>query len=252
MATIELTQPRTIVIKDRKRSYSLVVGRIARADWLKYFEGIVSISEMQEGRRIDSSDSTAARLELVESKLIDAQGYAGYATSGALASAVLPEGWQQKIPLGHRLAAGNALVSVTAVDAADEDNAPLALGVEAICLNAVWGADEEGVMREYRGLCHRFRTPTAEQQRRFSRDASRSMIIGGSRTGKTRYLGARATLVALYDELIESVEGYTVDGKPLGGREQIIAEMDTYHKAVAADRLFSPAMPEITESDEAE
>ena len=241
MSAIELTQPRTIVIKDRKRTYTLELGRIAKADWLKYFEGIVSTSEMADGKRLDSSDSSAARLELVESKLIGAKGYG---------PEPLPDGWQQQIPLSHRLAVGNALVSAEAVEPKDEDDAPIALGAETVWLDAVWSADETGAMRKYHGLCHRFKTPTAEQQRRFSRDASRSMVIGGSRSGKTRYLGARGTLVDLYDELILSVDGYTVSGQPLTSREPIVAEMDAYHKAVAADRLFSPAMPQISDEEE--
>ncbi len=42
----------------------------------------------------------------------------------------------------------------------------------------------------------------------------------------------------LYDELIESVEGYSVAGQPLTDVEAIKQEMDGAHKAAAALELF--------------
>jgi hypothetical protein len=92
--------------------------------------------------------------------------------------------------------------------------------------------------------------PTVEQQRRYSRDMSRSQVIGGSRAGKTRWLGAQATLVDLYDELILSVEGYVANGEPVcDDREMIIASMDTYHKVAAAEALFTPVSASVDEMD---
>jgi hypothetical protein len=239
--SIELRKPRTIVIEEGKQRYTLTIGVIAKQTWLRYFEGIISISENQNGRRVDSFDSSAARLQLVESCLTDAQGY--QTADGSSVTAV--NDWQKLLPLRHRLAVANTLISVEA--SANSDDEPLTLGVESVYLDAIWSADEEGVMRKFHNLCHRFRTPSAEHQRRFSRDASRSRVIGGSRSGKTQWLGAQATLVELYDELIQSVEGYTVDGAPPASREDIVAYMDTYHKVAAADLLFSPAMPNLGE-----
>ena len=43
----------------------------------------------------------------------------------------------------------------------------------------------------------------------------------------------------IYDELIEEVEGYSVDAIPLAGIEHIVREMDAAHKAEAALALFS-------------
>jgi hypothetical protein len=167
--------------------------------------------------------------------LIDAKGYAT-ADGGPVADT---PGWQQLIPLRHRQAAANVLVDVERAEVNDDD--PIPLGVEPVHLNAVWGADSEGVMRKYTGLVHRFATPTGEQQRRYSRDSSRSVIVGGSRRGVTKWMGNQATLIDLYDELIRGVEGYAVNGVELAGRDSIVAEMDTYHKVAAAAVLFEPA-----------
>ncbi len=64
------------------------------------------------------------------------------------------------------------------------------------------GREEQGMgIVVYAGLIHTFQVPTVEQQRRYSRDSSRSRVTGG-RKGTTRFLGAQRTLVELYDELI--------------------------------------------------
>jgi hypothetical protein len=44
--------------------------------------------------------------------------------------------------------------------------------------------------------------------------------------------------MSIYDDLIESVDGYSVGGKPLEGAEAIKREMDGGHKAAAALELF--------------
>jgi hypothetical protein len=242
MASIELASPRVIAIEDRGRQFLLKLARINKKQWLHYFEGILSTSENQGGKSVNRFDSSAARVELVEQVLIGAEGYA--TADGAAVTSVA--GWQQLLPLSHRLAAGDALVN--AQRAENPEDEPFVLGAEVVYLDAVWSADPQGVMQKYHGLCHRFKTPTADQQRRFSRDSSRSRIVGGSRKGLTQWMGAQGTLAELYDELVVSVEGYTVNGAPLGtDRDAIVAEMDTYHKVVAADVLFSPAAPNLAE-----
>lgn len=239
MSAIELANPRIVAIEDRGKKYLLTVGRIQKSQWLRYFEGIVSTSENLAGKRIDSFDSTSARVELVEKVLIDASGYATSDGSPVKSK----DGWQQLIPLRHRQGVGNALVDVERAEPSDDD--PIMLGAEPVFLNAVWGANERGEMLKFTNLCHRFRTPSSEHQRRFSRDSSRSVIVGGSRRGMTKWLGVQAALADLYDELIDSVDGYTLNGEPLTGRDAIVSEMDTYHKVAAADVLFSPASANV-------
>lgn len=236
MASIELSNPRIIAIEERGRKYLLTIARLNKAQWMRYFESIVSTSENVGGKRIDSYDSSAALLEMVEKNLVDAKGYAGQGD-------MLQPGWQQLIPLRHRQAAGNALVDVERADPSDDE--PIALGVEPVYLKAVWGANDHGEMLKYSGLYHRFKTPTSEHQRRYSRESSRSVVIGGSRKGVTKYLGVQATLADLYDELIQGVEGYTANGEPLSTTEQIVREMDMYHKVAAASVLFSPASANV-------
>lgn len=238
MASLDLASPRVIAIDDRGRKFSLTVKRIDKRAWLRYFEGIVNVSENVNGERVNRFDSSAARLDLVESALIGAEGYP--TANGQPVTAT--EGWQKLLPLAHRLTAGLQLVAVA--ELLDPAADAFTLGFEDVYLDAFWGTER------FTGLRHRFRTPSGEHQARLSRASSRSVILGGSRRGTTRWLGAQATLADLYDDLIEEVEGYSVGGTPLSGREQIVAEMDTFHKVAAAELLFSPA--EVAEPEEPE
>jgi hypothetical protein len=240
-AAIELKAPRIIAIEDRGKQYLLTLARITRKQWLTYFDAIVSTSENQGGKRIDSFDSSAARLDLVESALITASGYGLPAGKTSIDQV---EGWKALLPISHRLGVANALLSVSFSEPTDED--AISLGEESVYLDAVWGADENAELRKFTGLRHNFTTPTAQQQRHLARENSRSRIIGGSRGGKTLWLGAQATLAELYDELIVSVEGYAVDGEE-PDRGAIVEFMDTYHKVCAADTLFAAAAPKVAE-----
>ena len=244
---IDLKKPRIIVIEDRGHAYTLTLSPITRKQWLGYFDHIVSTSETQYGKRIDSFDSTGARLALVNQALIDADGYRVNGTVNATEI----DGWRELIPANHRLTAANVLTSVERSAVNDEN--PITLGCEGVLLDAVWGRGSLNRMLKRTGLRHNLNTPSVEQQRRYSRDMSRSQVIGGSRAGKTRWLGAQATLVDLYDELIVSVEGYAVNGEPLtDDRDEIIASMDTYHKVAAAESLFTPVAAKVDEDDDAQ
>lgn len=241
---IELKQPRVIVIEDRGQQYSLTIARILKKQWLRYFAAILSTSENHNGKRIDSFDSSVGRLALVEESLIGANGYTLPGNATDICSI---EGWKSLLPLSHRLGVANAIISVSASDPSDD--APIMLGQESVYIDAVWSAGDDGAMRKFKGLRHNFKTPTADQQRHFSRDSSRSRVIGGSRNGKTQWLGAQTTLADLYDELIVSVDGYTVDGET-PDREAIVEYMDTYHKVAAVDVLFAPAATKVDEGDD--
>ncbi len=238
---IDLARPRTIVLTDRGHRYTLTVGPIAKKQWLAYFAGIESTSEIVNGKRVDSFVSAGARLELATSAIVDADGY--NVPSGRTVTEL--ESWQQLIPSAHRMAVGNLLVEV-GQSAADDEYA-ITLGFEVVTLDAVWTWNGADAMDQVRSLRHVFGTPTVEHQRRYNRDMSRSVVVGGSRTGKTQWLGAQNTLVELYDELITSVSGYLVDGHTLEDRDEIVSRMDTYHKVAAATALFTPAAPVIAE-----
>ncbi len=239
----ELTTPRTILIQDRERSFALTCRRIIDADWLAYFAAITITSEQHEKSRINTVDTTSPRLKLAESTLVDASGYQ-VAGGGELTS--IP-GWQQRIPLSHRVRLGQTLSDVRPSE--QNDDLTIYPEGEVALLDATYTAltqpDECGIDRHFmlqlKGLKHVLKTPSEEQHRRFMRESSRSKIVGGSRNGKTIYPVAHPLLAKLYDELVISVEGYSVNGTPLTTDSTTIrAEMDMLHKVIAAQQLFQP------------
>lgn len=229
---IDLSANRTVVLSDRKHQYSFTLARIGASQWLKYFESVVSTSEQQGGSLVRTFDNSKARLDLVESALVSATGYAGRPIEE------LTE-WKSLLPLSHRMAIANLLLDVKSIDP-DEDDA-ITLGSETVRLQAVWSANDQGQMQSYSNLVHRFRTPTWEHQRKFQRAGARSKVVGGSRSGKTVWMGAQRELASLYDELIQSVSGYCSGFDQLQSTDRVIQEMDVYHKVAAAEQLFTPA-----------
>jgi hypothetical protein len=227
--SIDLAKPRTIVIRQGAKVRSFTVPPIHESVWLKYFDGIVSTAERDGKQVVQRIDTTSAGLDLVETVL----------DAATLAS----------VPLAHRLAVANVLTSAYAPADAQEEALNFASG-DAVLLHAVWSAGDQGAMRRHKDLVHIFKTPTAEQNRRYRRDDSRAQVVSGSRKGTTIYHGAQRTLAKLYDELILSVSGYELNGEPLTDSiEAITRHMDTYHKVAAAAQLFAPAEVEIEEED---
>jgi hypothetical protein len=238
--SIDLSQNRVFAFESGKRKYTMTIKPITKAMWLKYFAGIVSTQELTpEGDTASSFDATGARVELLESVLIDATGYTREGVN--LGDT---EGWQSKLPIGHRRAVADLLVAVESVPPAlTEEEAVQELGVQTVVLKATWTAGDDGKMHQVTGLKHVLREPTAAHQVRYSRAFSQSIVVGGSRTGQTRWLGAQKELIEMYDELIESTDGYVVNGN--WDQDGVKAAMDCYHKVAAVSALFTPVEVEL-------
>ena len=204
--------------------------RIGAELWNGYFARIAVESD-REGRLIDT---TTAALWLYREAAIRAEGYA-VRGGGSLTEL---QNWQDRIPMGHRL---DAIHLLSCVERSVEEIAEIEPDCEIVRLDAIWGADpaNPGGMQKFTGLVHRFTPPTADHQQRFSREISRSLIVRGSRDGKTIHPIQQKMLVKLYDELVLSVEGYGVKDEPLANREAIVREMDLFHKVTAVGQLFS-------------
>jgi hypothetical protein len=232
-AVLELDGERSVTFRDRGHAYTYTFSRIGSVDWLHYFEG-VAITSRREGKNgvVETLDLESAGVDLVESKVVKAEGYAGDFMSD-------PK-WKQCLPFGHVRAAAQLLRdgNISPVD----DSQPLnPLKVE-VAIDAKWNVSKPGEMRQFGGLLHRFNPPTAEHKRKYNRAISQTRVIGDARSGITVFQGRQRLLVEFYDQLIASVEGYALRGQPLASPEQIRAEMDAVHKIIAAQQLFaSPA-----------
>lgn len=233
--TLELSGNRTLTFPDGGKQYLFQLSPVTQGDWLKRFDGIESRSRVVGKERHTTFDSDSSMIEMVDRLLIDATGY--LLPEGITAIKDVPD-WKRKIPLRHRGAIGRILTDVEVV----EDGALPEFGMEAVTLRALWNHDAQGSMVRHSPLVHRFRPVEFEQLRRYKRDQSRSTVVGGSRTGETVYHGDQRSLIDLYDELIESVEGYTCSGAAVTDPAR---QMDAFHKVTAATQLFvAPAIGE--------
>ncbi len=243
-ALLDLAIPRKIKLHDRGRTFLIGCRRIEPADWLRFFSQISVTSEQNGSERISSSDSTSPGIHLAESVIVSAEGYT---VRGGADLTTLPS-WQSRLPLAHRFKVGATLANVRPSAPKDQDFCILPEG-EEVFLDCDWSySDDEGAMVGFERLRHVFRTPTQAQQKRYYSASSRSIVVGGSRTGKTIYAGAQETLCDLYDELILSVEGYSANGHALDTQIAIWNWMDLQHKFVAAEQLFNPAATATTEA----
>jgi hypothetical protein len=225
---LPLDAQRVITFKDRGFPYTLYLGRIMPADWERYYEGIVH-TQRNNGKMIEEVlDLDSPGIDMVEQKLEKVEGYSGDFASRP--------GWQSKIPPRHTRPA-SWLLRTCSVSEQLRDRTFDPDSFE-VCLDAAWGMTTPGEMTMYYGLVHRFTALSADHKRKFYRSSSMTKVVGGSRNGMTILPVRYKVLVGIYDELIQSVEGYSVNGAPLESVDAIRREMDLYHKVQAAEELF--------------
>jgi hypothetical protein len=230
-----LDQPRVIPIREGKRDYTFYFRRILQADWEQYFSGLYLSSRNEGVAQLNTTDFNSAGIELFESTLTRVVGYSRELTT--------PEDFKKVLPR-HSVAVAGLLRSGGISDT--EDDAPLDCDSIIALVDAYWSQTidplpgQPGQVTQYKGLLHRFAPPNVEQRKRYMRGGAISKVIGGTRKGSTTVYSLRNKLLLdLYDQLILSVEGYGVAGKPLEGTEQIRREMDAFHKAEAVAQLFN-------------
>jgi hypothetical protein len=242
---LRLDQPRAIAIVDRGKTFIYRFRRILAEDWKRFFSGIVNQSEDDgKGGRIQTLDVQTPLLTLVEDALVNVEGFR--TPDGTALEQV--KDWKQRLPVGQRLAVGRMLKDVNPVEATEDT--PFLSETIDVSLRCSW-SEESGKMTAYSGLIHRFNSPSLDQLKRYNRENARSIVVGGSRTGKTVYPGTQSLLMKLYDELIAGVEGYAIlDDAPLRDNVAAVREqMDAYHKVAAVATLFTSAGAEAPVED---
>lgn len=235
---VDLGQPRKLTVHEDGRRYSLTIPPISESVWFEsFFDAVTAVLKCGRGETEKQIDVSSAIVSLVERAAVACGGYPHLAGV---------TDWQSKIPLTHRKTYGRVLAEVRALESADQ---PASDGIHAIEIEAVWSGSTNGEMFCHRNLTHYFKAPTAKQRDRFRQaffDARR--INGFTRRGAPIFLAPTQpmtahALTALYDELIVRVDGYAVDGEPLGTNcREIIRHMDTFHKVTAARPLFCRAV----------
>jgi hypothetical protein len=224
-----LDESRVIAVRDGKTNYTFHFRRILQSDWERYFSGLYVASSTEGRTQTNTTDLNSAGIELFESTLARAEGYKNEMTRRE-------DFW--KIPPRHSILVSWLLRSVC--PSTVEDDTPLDCDSVEARIDAVWSQTRPGdETTMYKGLVHRFTPISVEQKKRFMRRGAINKVVGGSRNGTTIYSIKNKLMLELYDQLIQSVEGYGVAGKPLEGVEQIRREMDAYHKSEAVAQLFN-------------
>jgi hypothetical protein len=225
-------------VKDSEKIRSHFFPRLRAADWALYFKEIRIETEGEE-RLIDFN---SAALKLYRRLALRAEGYA-VAGGGKLTE--IPN-WRDRVPIADVLKAVELLTKVEKHEG--DDVAEIEPEAEIVALDALWNGSEPGSCSWFRGLVHRFTPPTGEHRVVYSRETGRSIQVRGAKVPRTIYVAKEGVLVKLYDELVISVEGYSVGGKPLEGRDAIRAEMDAFHKIAAVGQIFSTIGEDVEEA----
>jgi len=221
------TPERTAGLRVGARKLLHIFAPIAAEDWLEHNRQTRPTLRPQTDDSVETGSSELeANNALWLARILRVEGYPeSYA-----------ERWKEFMPLGHRSLAVNALAQVQPAE--DQDLLP---DTETLLvrLEAWWNGVYFGDLR------HRFQRPLIEHELRFHGSAQRSAIVrhrvGGQRRPSTPSseivsLPQLPTLLKLYDELIEAVEGY----EPAEAKK-----MDAMHKSAAVRGLFMGRTAEL-------
>lgn len=228
---VELAAERQIALRDQGVLYRFTTQPISSDRWQKFFEQGATSTETRGNIKTVGDEMEAALVSLATDALLSATGYK--TAAGAPLAGI--EGWRDLIPRAHRLRVGRVLAYA---DAGASEEAISIGGGRPVALEVLWTANKDGLM-ERQTVVHRFSEPSFEHERKYRRAAASSVVVGGSRNGKTIWMGAQKALMAIYDELITGVDGYSYNGEELGTPARIAQYMDAYHKCAAAVQLFA-------------
>lgn len=221
---IDLAQNRKLVICPGTRRFGVTVLPIPQAAWLECLDAMTSIAGHVE--------ADIPFLDLLEKFVIAADGYP---------DALPGQGVLSRVPWTHRVAYANELISmnecrVEAVNRRSDER--------SIRVRGLWSMGRSGGMTLHKDLVHVFKIPSISQILNFRRAFPPPQMVKmgrrerGAGITRTNPLAGRMCS-ALYDEFVIRVEGYALNGVPLGDdRSAIVSWMDTYHKVVAAGLLI--------------
>jgi len=237
---------RVAVFTHRGKTHRHIFRRFTATDWENFFAHVVAEFKREKGGYTQVVDMENAMLVTYGRAILRVEGYR---TRDGREPDKLPS-WPECIPQQHRLDAMRLAMNVTHSEESDETM--LEMEGESVTIDAMWNEGETGKMKLYRGLVHHFASPSAEHRRRVLRAKNRAFVAGGSRNGTTVIPSGHGVLVKMYDELIQRVEGYSIGGRELNGRDEAVREMDAFHKSAVVARLFQTSSAIDEENAEAE
>jgi hypothetical protein len=227
---------RVVVFRQREETKRHVFRRITSADWEYYFSHCFSGARREAGATPGNfAGMDYAALQLYRRTILRVEGYEAGGGSGSEKI----NDCQETVSRKHRLIAAQVLMNVS--ERTESGETRVGSKYAPVYIDALWGEDRHGRNAQYLGLTHIFGNPTALHHRRYTGAKNRAHVAARIAAGTTVDYSAADVMAKLYDELIERVEGYSVGGRPLAGKSEIVGEMDLFHKCFAAAKLFERA-----------
>jgi hypothetical protein len=235
---------RAVVLGKGSHKTTHFFRRLKAKDGEGFSSRIDSQIEQRDGEMIRTINVQSASLWLYQNAIARVEGYR---LEDGRPVMDLPN-WKERIPRAHAIRAVNLLTNISF--SRPEFGNQVCCEGDLVLIDAVWSADESGSgMQKYSGLKHYFASPTLSQQDRFNRARNRVSVVGDRRHGRTIFPSAQPVFASFYDELIQRVEGYSIGGRALDGHDEIVREMDIFHKYGAAQGLFESDIDESAEED---
>jgi len=193
-------------------------------DWRAYFDALQFTNERDDKdfHRWDDHRDEAAAI-LWERIVLRVEGY----------WPDTPDNWKQRVPDDHKVHATGVFADVVQVD--DDEGRPGTF-VESeftVRLAARRGAEY------HERLVHRFRRPKAADRSRWKRAHAGAYHQREGKVERSVMPSRLPAQVAFYDEFVLGVSGYALDGQGELARDELLREMDAYHKSVAVRGLFN-------------
>lgn len=201
------------------RIFRHIFRRLTAADWEAYFDKCVPLEDATDGSgQARGIYQDEASLVLFERIILRVEGYR---TRDGRKPEELPS-WPNCIPLHHRLFAIGLLTENLGGTA--NDTFRVGADRRSVSFVTVRDDNESSTTRQFFGVTHHFRGPTVDHRQRFLR-------------AKSNFPSSAGALVALYDELAISAEGYSVSGAPIAP-EELQSWMHFGHKLYAVAALL--------------
>jgi hypothetical protein len=236
---------RAVVLGKGSHKTTHFFRRLKAKDGDGFASRIESEIEQRDGEMIRAINVQSACLWLYQNAVIRVEGYR---LEDGRPIMELPN-WKERIPRSHAIRAVNLLTDISF--SRPEFGCVVPCEGDLVFIDARWTADESGTgMQKYAGLKHYFASASVGQHDRFNRARNKVAVVGDRRHGRTIFPSPQPLFVSLYDELIQRVEGYSVGGRALGGRDEIIREMDVFHKCEAARGLFESDIDDSAGAEE--
>ncbi len=169
-----------------------------------------SMTEMEEVAPNEDAfhtDAEGANAKLWDKVAKQVQGYKAAGVSKDDWADVTPE-LAAKIPSGHKNAAISGIYAARCVVERDSDDGFNLDGESYIIRQEIGTGDEPSYV-----VRHTLRQPTESERREYDKAAGKASQVFGSRKRKIRFRTNLKAEVALYDKLIERVDGATVRGQ---------------------------------------